>query len=355
LKGKGDGSFRGPCAYAVGPSPRAFTSGDFVVDDVRDLAVIGYSGDVSVLPGQANGSFGAPIVTSTGLSGGSLLVSSDLDGNELEDLLLADGNFSSSSLSLLSSAGNGMFDPPQTFPAGGRGTRSIAIGDVNGDLVNDLVLSNSSSNQLSVHLGRSIGGFEDPLRFGTGRSPAEVELSDLDRDGDLDAVVSNREEDTMSVLLGLGDGFFAPDVPYLACDGPSSFELGDFDGDGLTDLIVSCVGDFSDRGSLSILHGLGDGTLGPPALVPGRNELLFDLHVADLNGDGVPDLSGTSFSRILVFLGSGPETFADPDVFTTSGFIGSLDLHDLNGDDKPDLVTVDGSGGQALVFLNQAP
>ncbi len=75
--------------------------------------------------------------------------------------------------------------------------------------------------------------------YGVGDRPRSVAIGDLDGDLDLDLAVANGTSDDVSVLLGAGDGTFAADVTYGAGNGAYSVAIGDLDGDGDLDLAVA--------------------------------------------------------------------------------------------------------------------
>jgi hypothetical protein len=68
------------------------------------------------------------------------------------------------------------------------------------------------------------------------------------------------------------------------------------------------------------------------------------IWVADLNGDGVPDLViSDAFSSVAVLLGNGDGTFQAPVVYTEDFYVtGGVAIADFNGDHKLDLAVVGG-------------
>jgi hypothetical protein len=56
--------------------------------------------------------------------------------------------------------------------------------------------------------------------LGTGQPPVSVALADLDGDGVFDLVTANANSDNVSVLLGNGDGSFQAAVSFAVGDSP---------------------------------------------------------------------------------------------------------------------------------------
>ncbi len=80
------------------------------------------------------------------------------------------------------------------------------------------------------------GTFQVAVEFGVGDGPTSVAIGDLDGDGNQDLVVTNYWQNTVSLLPGSGDGSFGSVQNHQAGGGPSAVTIGDLDGDGQPDL-----------------------------------------------------------------------------------------------------------------------
>ncbi len=94
----------------------------------------------------------------------------------------------------------------------------------------------------------------------------------------------------------------------------------------------------------------------------GQGRLGGAIAIADLNGDGVPDLAGTSTQSVWVRLNITAAGVTTPNLSPRTDFAvppgtipTAIASGDLNGDGKPDLATADSSGGSVSVFLNTTP
>lgn len=231
---------------------------------------------------------------------------------------------------------------------GGELPRALVSGDLNDDGVDDLVVANEGSNDVSVIL---LGGDGEPLSsvaYPVGVEPYGLALGDLDGDGRLDLAVANRLDGTISVLLADGPGTFGPASTHDARPDPRSVVIGDFDGDGVADVAATSYKD----DELTILRNLGDGAeFTAVFLVPGIG--VYALAAGDLDADGSVDLVAVNRDSaeavIIRHLSSGIPSFGALPVDA-----GPLDLAlaDLNGDGALDVVVVATAAGGVSLLLS---
>jgi hypothetical protein len=206
--GVGSGPFRFAVSYAVGYQPVSLVVGDFNGDGIPDVAVANAfspNGTVTVLLGNGDGTFQAPVSYNAGASPGSL-TEGDFAGDGILDLAVA--NSAAGTVSILRGRGDGTFEVPVTFVVGS-GPSSVVVGDFNGDGFLDLAVTNSNSGTVSVLLGRGDGTFQPRLDYSSsGSNPASVGTADFNGDGFPDLAVANFGSNSVTVLIN--DGVWGP-------------------------------------------------------------------------------------------------------------------------------------------------
>jgi hypothetical protein len=78
-----------------------------------------------------------------------------------------------------------------------------------------------------------------PDNFAAGLFPVSVAVADLDGDAVPDIVAADLDGNRVSVLLGNGDGTLQTRVFFRSVGGPSSIAVGDLDGDTAPDLVTA--------------------------------------------------------------------------------------------------------------------
>jgi hypothetical protein len=352
LLGNGDGTFQAHTDLAVGIEPVWVTTADLNGDGFLDLAVVdtvSYTGSLSVLLGNGNGTFQAQQVYPAG-NGASSVAVGDFNGDGQLDLAVT--NNTDGTVGLYLNQGHGIFALPTVFfGAGGPLSVAAVTGDFNGDKKLDLAVL---CGGVCILLGEGDGGFASTnLTYPTGSNPDAVAMADLNGDGKNDIAVANFGDNNVSVFIGNGDGTLQPAVNYPTGTEPTSVAIGDLNGDGKPDLVVA---NFTGN-TVSVLLNNGDGTFKThvdyqTALNP------TSVAIGDFNGDGKLDLAVVCFgsSAVSILLGNGDGTFqaatdyATGALDTAPSFGVQITLGDFNGDGRLDFAVVGGSN--VTVFLN---
>jgi hypothetical protein len=340
LLNNGDGTFQPPRDYTAGSYPLGVTMGDFNGDGHLDLAVadfgfLGTGTGVSVLLGSGDGSFQTARSFAAGINPQSVAVG-DFRGNGILDLAVADeGIYPTGMVSVLLGNGDGSFQAPVSYAVGADAT-AVAVGDFNGDGKLDRAVANFGSNTVSVVLGNGNGSFQAPRNFPVGHGPHSVAVGDLTGDGKLDLVVADTEYgngDGVRVLLGNGDGTFQPARTYAAGLGAFSVVVDDFTGDGILDLAVAAAGaPFGSGEGMNVLLGNGDGTF-QPARTFAAGGFPTSVVAGDFTGDGILDLAvaNSGGNNVSILPGNGDGTFQEVRSFPVGSNPRSVAVGDFTG------------------------
>jgi len=352
LLGNGDGTLQAPQEFRT------------LTHRVHDLLVVDLDGDTrldivtgsnrrvvepdgpilgAVLRGNGDGTFqtAEPFTLDENWGGGSLALG-QLTDDENVDLLVANSFLD---LSLLAGNGDGTFQPDVSIPRG-LDPYGLAIGDVNGDGIDDIVNSDTFDEQIWSLLGNGDGTFRVAgqtrleILFESGSGTARrYATADFDGDGHLDLVAAGHRR-RLSVIPGKGDFFFEPHIGLeaLPTARTADVDVGDFDGNGTIDTVALGAEE------VVVFPGNGDGTfgagihtnLGLGASASDAEEIV----ATHLNADGALDLVATlGFNdQIVALLGNGDGTFQAPVILTGANRPMGLAVADLEGDGAVDII-----------------
>lgn len=256
--GDGQGGFSpapgSPVAVTSNPHTHGVASGDFNGDGKLDLVTDDWGEDkVTVVLGDGRGRFASPGAQfAVGRMPYQRVRARDVTGDGKADIVTT--NLEGDSVTVLVSDGRGGFQQSSgsPFPCGDS-PFSIAVGDVDKDGKPDLAIVNSPSSAggrsgkdgLTILLGDGKGGFKRMAgsSFAAGRIPNRVAIGDVNGDGVADVAVTNTGSNDVTLFLMSDKGKVAASSAIAVGRSPKGIAIGDLNGDGKADIVVANNGD----------------------------------------------------------------------------------------------------------------
>jgi FG-GAP-like repeat len=334
LLGDGQGGFLPPTDVAS--SSRNADAADVTGDGLPDVVVGGGLHEVLVLSGDGTGQLLPPVGVSVGVSVAHVALG-DLDGDGLADLLVG----TSGTMQVLTAAGHLDFTPSQWLD-GVPADPTLADLDEDGDL--DAVSVWYDSAWIGLNDGAGVLVYEQRYHAS---EYAQPRAADATGDGDLDLLFAPGQLTEpwgaqLTLLRGRGDGTFTGNLRTLTAD-PGTLTTGDLDEDGSADLV------FED--SYLMLHALGgngQGHFSETAAV--ATTISGPLQMGDLDEDGHLDVVTSGFD-VLLHRGAGDGSLLAKQTITKTE-ITLLRQADLDADGDMDFAGFIPSQGRLRSLLN---
>jgi hypothetical protein len=325
----GAGAFASPMLTLAGNNPLYLASADLNGDGLMDVVSASFNdGALAVFINSQStpGTFNPAVFLNS--PGASQVAIADMTGDGLPDLVAADFN-----VSLFVQTSPGSFAAAVPLYAGG--ANWVALGDLNGDGAPDIALTDSVGVKVLMHTGAAAATtYAAPVSVFTQSTNFNVvggnliAIADVNGDGLNDLVITDPGPTggmapTVNILLQdpANHGGFLPSgsYPIATQDLPQSILMKDLQGSGKLDIVIGGLNNVT-----VLLHDPANVGKFLPATIyatPGANEIA----VADINGDGKLDIvvsNGVSHGM------QGGVATTEPGVLlqsaTTSGSFGAL-------------------------------
>jgi hypothetical protein len=230
-------------------APRAsdtLTNADVDLDGIPDLIGLSWSAGAMIFYGNGSGGISSQELLATNAAGYNDQAIGDLNGDGVDDLAVMSGQlYAVPNLSVHLHDGVFGFLSPETYFVGENElTDGVAVGDINSDKRDDVVLSRgrNSPTYLWLYHQNEQGTLEGPTTIDSYDIPETVEVTDLDNDGMKDVVVLHGGWQKAGYYLQKAGGLspeILVDIPYASHYSPEGLAVGDINDDGCPDMAIA--------------------------------------------------------------------------------------------------------------------
>jgi hypothetical protein len=341
-------------SLATGTLPTRIVAGDLTGNGIGDLLVYNAGdGTVSVYLGKSIGGFALGDNVPVGL-GATDIALADVEGTGHLDLIVT--NEITGLVTVLPGNGDATFGAPSIYPAGAgpygmtvaadgtaqvtssESTAGVAIGTFTPGAAPSLATIDPGASSFALLAGLGAGALANPVRDSTSTPASLVRAGDFNGDGLTDLALLG--PDGVTIEMNDGQGNLHPTATYNVGPNPTGLTLADLNHDGKLDLLVGNA-----LGDILVLLGNGDGTFRPYRRLD-QNVALAVLPTSSPTPEFI--FADQGLDRVVVASGSGSTVLGD----RSTGILnpGAVQLADLNGDGIPDLIIANSGGNNVLVY-----
>src|SRR5581483_9732961 len=201
------------------------------------------------------------------------------------------------------------FNAHESFPIDAQ-ISELRAADLNGDGLNDLIVVNNGKSQIDVLYNQTGSTNKASARKFQGNQ----NINELPPDARFRIETISSEKRIASLVVADLNGDGKPDIAYFG----------------------------GDPKELVILYNQGSNSWSAPKRWPIDDGQLTQnaLTVGDLNGDGLSDLVVLGDPQIYVFMQKPDHTFGEPEKIPYSGSVKAVQILDVDGDGRNDLLLV---------------
>jgi Fibronectin type III domain/FG-GAP-like repeat len=298
---------------------------------------------------------------SLGTTDSSAVAIGDVTGDGRADVVVTGSmGYTDYRVVVLAGLANGALDAPVSYASADPGSypiQTVAIGDVTGDGRADVVVG-ASHLGIEVFPQLDTGALGAPTLIET-QDSLRVAIGNLGGGAGLDVVSIGWGTNTASVFLDDGSGHLAAPAIYpVRHGGYDDLEVGDVSGDGLDDIVVMSGQTYAIP-NVSVLPQLAGGGFGAPAEYRVADQVNSSgIGVGDVTLDGLPDVVASyggnqPSARLAVFAQTTGGLLAAPMAYMSYDIPGPVEVADMDGDGRADVVTLHTGWRKAGVYRNQ--
>lgn len=225
---------------------------------------------------------------------------------------------------------------------------SIAIGDINGDSKNDIVIG-GANQKIEVFLQNNAGGLDAGVTYATVNSSV-VKIADLNNDGRLDIVTTGTGTNSVDIFYQNISGAIGAPVTYAVTSG-GPIDVLDMNNDGLSDIVVKSSQ--LSKPLICVLTQQIDGTFTSPTYYSfNETDLFTAITLGDVNGDGLNDvvIINDWLHKIEIYKQKETQNFEFAYSLNAYRYLVSGISRDINNDGRQDVIVTHLYGTLGIYF-----
>ncbi len=213
-------------------------------DGLSDVVVIGWTAGIAeVFHQNIGGTLDSPVAYPVLYGGYTDLDVGDVNNDNLTDIVISNGQMQTTDISVLLQNADGTFGSPIYYDTGIDKPNGVAVGDVNNDALNDIVVSyggNTPSSFIGTFIQNTFGTLDSIVSYPSYDIPRPIDISDVNLDGKNDVIVLHSGWKKMGVFRQGEEGRLLPyelySLPYSGYFNPHGLAIGDINQDGANDV-----------------------------------------------------------------------------------------------------------------------
>ena len=335
-------------------SPRHLAIGHLNNDENEDMAIVNTAIDcISIQFGSGNGTFGNPIIHSTGNGSQPYWIGiAHLNNDNHSDIIVA--NYGTNSIGVFLGDNDGKFRDYQIYSLGPSRPMSFSIGHLNNDDRFDIGVICNGTISLIILFGKGDGSFQIGRTYTLGYDsmPRSILLNDFNGDHRSDLIILNSGTNQFILFLSNSNETF---VRYSYSTGidshPSSMAVNHFNSDLYLDIVILS----SNPNNLLIFYGDSSGLFQTkPKSISIKGSDLRSIVSGHFTNDQIVDLAivDSKENSLLIYKGNEDGVFSLSSEQST-GYRSepySIIVSDLNKDNQSELIVVNNGNNNILLF-----
>jgi hypothetical protein len=202
-------------------------------------------------------------------------------------------------------------------------THGVAVGDVNGDSLQDVVVTyggNSPSSKIGVFLQNRTRTLQPAITYDSYDIPEPVAIADVNNDGRQDVILAHGGWVALGVYLQGRNGSLLPEelypLPYATHYNPQGLAVGDINDDGLNDVVIA---DYNN--GLVVLYNIYDIVPSLHLQSPLDGAIFTSCSLITKNQPSLTWTATEMFASYTVLFSTSPTDFTTPGVLIAKAIV----------------------------------